>query len=186
MSIQRQYAKLTDRTQQSKRTFARVPMQKRLAPKHGRKLLRNAFEQLLNGRRIANECAGHFQSSRWDIANGRLTIVRDPLDEVAGILVLYVQHLFVHLFHGHSAAKNSRHGEILRNGKSFQQIKPTGSNCGWIGVVCVCVCLHLPCHVAGHRPPSYSWHRTFAGPIRAPSTPDIAASRATSAAQSPW
>ena len=34
---------------------------------------------------------------RWDVTDGGLDIIGDPLDEVAAVLVLDVQHLLVHL-----------------------------------------------------------------------------------------
>lgn len=65
-------------------------MQKGLSPEHGRELLGYALEQLLNRRRVSNKCAGHFQTAWRNITDGRLAIVRDPFDEIAGILILNV------------------------------------------------------------------------------------------------
>ena len=77
--------------------LARVPVQESLAAEHGRELLRDALEQLLDGRAVADERGGHLETARRDVADGRLHVVRDPLDEVAAVLVLHVQHLLVHL-----------------------------------------------------------------------------------------
>ena len=75
---------------------------------------------------------------RWDVTDGGLDIIGDPLDEVAAVLVLDVQHLLVHLntkgrwdgekwrmlklgvfglvsfhlFHGHAPAEDSSNGEV--------------------------------------------------------------------------
>ena len=48
----------------------------------------------------------------WDVTDSSLHIVRDPLNEVAAVLVLDVQHLLVHLLHGHPAAEDRGHGEV--------------------------------------------------------------------------
>jgi len=48
----------------------------------------------------------------WNVADGRLDVVRDPLDEVAAVLVLYAQHLFVHLTHRHLTAEDCRNRQI--------------------------------------------------------------------------
>jgi hypothetical protein len=47
-----------------------------------------------------------------DVANGGLHVVGDPFDEVRGVLVLDVEHLFVNLLHGHAAAENGRDGQV--------------------------------------------------------------------------
>ena len=87
-------------------------MEESLATEHGRELLGDTLEQLLDGGAVADECAGHLQTTRWDVAYGGLDVVRDPLDEVAAVLVLYVQHLFVDLLHRHSTTEYRRHGQV--------------------------------------------------------------------------
>jgi len=87
-------------------------MQKRLASEHGRELLRDTLEQLLDSRRVADECRAHLQSPWRDIAHSSLHIVRDPLHKVRRVLVLHVQHLLVHFFHGHAAAENGGNGQV--------------------------------------------------------------------------
>ena len=72
-------------------------MKEGLSTKHGSKLLRDALEQLLNGRVVANERGRHLESTRWDVADGRLDVVRDPLDKVRTVLVLNVHYLLVNL-----------------------------------------------------------------------------------------
>jgi len=49
---------------------------------------------------------------RWNVADGRLDVARDPLDEVAAVLVLHVQHLIVDFPHRHLAAEDRRHGQV--------------------------------------------------------------------------
>jgi len=77
-------------------------MQERLPSEHGRKLFGYALEQFLDGRGVSNERGAHLQTAWRDIANGRFHVVWDPIDKVARVLVLHVQHLLVHLFHGHA------------------------------------------------------------------------------------
>lgn len=48
-----------------------ISMQEFLAAEHRR-------EQFLNGNGIANECAKHFESAWWNIADGRFAMVRYP------------------------------------------------------------------------------------------------------------
>ena len=53
------------------------------------------FNQELDN--LTDESGGHLESSGRDVADGSLNVVRDPLDEVAAVLVLDVQHLLIHL-----------------------------------------------------------------------------------------
>ena len=78
-------------------TFASVPVQEGLATEHGRELLRDTLEQLLDGGAVADEGGRHLEATWRDVADSRLDVVRDPLDEVAAVLVLHVQHLLVDL-----------------------------------------------------------------------------------------
>ena len=66
----------------------------------------------LDSGRVANESGGHLESPWWDVTDSGLHVIRDPLDEVAAVLVLDVQHLLVHLLHGHPAAEDRGHGEV--------------------------------------------------------------------------
>ena len=81
--------------------LARVPVEEALAAEHGRELLGDALEQLLDGRAVADERGGHLETSRRDVADGRLDVVWNPLDEVATVLVLNVQHLLINLSTSH-------------------------------------------------------------------------------------
>jgi len=84
--------------------FAGVPVEESLATEHGRELLRDALEQLLDGGAVADKGRRHLQTAWRDVADRRLDVVRDPLDEVAAVLVLHVQHLLVHLSTRNKAA----------------------------------------------------------------------------------
>jgi len=80
-------------------------MQERLAPEHGRELLGHALEHFLYGRSVADERGRHLEAPGRYVAHCGLRVVGYPLDEVARVLRLHVEHLLVHLFHGHAAAE---------------------------------------------------------------------------------
>ena len=80
-------------------------MQKRFAPKHGRKVLANSLEHFLNRSRVPDKSGGHFQTFRWDIADGRFDVVRDPFDKVGRVFVFDVEKLFVDFFGRHAASE---------------------------------------------------------------------------------
>ncbi|KFW68786.1 hypothetical protein AS28_04254, partial [Pygoscelis adeliae] len=92
--------------------LAGVPVQESLAPEHGRELLRDPLEELLDSRAVANEGGGHLEAARGDVADGRLHVVGDPLHKVAAVLVLHVEHLLVHLLHGHAAPEDGGHRQV--------------------------------------------------------------------------
>ena len=77
-------------------------------------LLGNALEHLLDRRRVADEAHGHLQSLRRDVTDPALHVVRDPLDEVRGVLVLHVEHLLVNLLRRHAATEETRRREVPR------------------------------------------------------------------------
>jgi len=87
-------------------------VQERLASEHGRELLGHALEHLLDGGGVADERGRHLEPAGRYVAHGRLGVVRYPLDEVAGVLGLHVEHLLVHLLHGHAAAEYARDGQV--------------------------------------------------------------------------
>ena len=87
-------------------------MEEGLAAEHGRELLGDPPEQLLNGRAVTNEGGGHLETPGWDVADGGLDVVRNPLDKVAAVLVLHAQHLLVHFLHRHAPAEDGRHRKV--------------------------------------------------------------------------
>merc|ERR1712026_633969 len=87
-------------------------MQESLATEHRGELLRDALEQLLDGGAVTDEGGRHLETTWWDVAHGGLHVVRDPFHEVAAVLVLDVEHLFVDLLHGHAATEHGCHGEV--------------------------------------------------------------------------
>ncbi len=80
-------------------TLSGVPMEKGLATEHGGELLANALEELLDGSAVTNEGGRHLETTRGDVANSGLDVVRDPLNKVRAVLVLDVEHLLVDLLH---------------------------------------------------------------------------------------
>merc|ERR1711884_823601 len=93
-------------------SFPGVPMQEGLASEHGCEELGDALEHFLDSGRIASESDCHLQSLRRDIADACLDVVWNPLDEVAGILVLDIQHLLIHLLGRHAATEQGGCSQI--------------------------------------------------------------------------
>mmetsp|Transcript_14405 Transcript_14405/g.27393 ORF Transcript_14405/g.27393 Transcript_14405/m.27393 type:complete len:280 (+) Transcript_14405:351-1190(+) len=89
-----------------------VPVEEGLAPEHERELIRDALPRLLNGSGVPDEDGRHLHARGRDIADGRLEVVRDPLDKIGGVLVDDVKHLVVHLLGGHLAAEHHGAGEV--------------------------------------------------------------------------
>merc|ERR1719465_353189 len=89
-----------------------VPVEEGLATEHASELLGDTLPELLDSGRVTNEDGSHLQALRRDVADGGLDVVRDPLHEVRGVLVLDVEHLLVDLLGGHAATEESRAGEV--------------------------------------------------------------------------
>merc|ERR1711918_160565 len=89
-----------------------VPVEEGLATEHAGELLGDTLPELLDGGGVTDEDGCHLQALRWDVANGGLDVVRNPLDEVRGVLVLDVEHLLVDLLGGHTATEEGGAGEV--------------------------------------------------------------------------
>ena len=85
-----------------------------LSLEHGAKLLGDPLEECLDGGGVTNEGGGHAETFRRNVTHGSLDVVGDPLHEVGGVLVLDVQHLLIHLLHGHAATEHGSHGEVAK------------------------------------------------------------------------
>jgi len=93
-------------------TLSSVPMEESLTPEHSGELLRHTLEQLLDGGAVSDEGGGHLQTTWWDVTDSGLHIVGDPFNEVAAVLVLYVEHLLVNLLHGHTSTEHGGYCEV--------------------------------------------------------------------------
>merc|ERR1739848_120819 len=93
-------------------TLTGVPVKEGLATEHASELLGNALPELLDGGGVTDEDGGHLETLWRDVADGGLDVVRDPLDEVRGVLVLDVEHLLVDLLGGHAATEEGGAGEV--------------------------------------------------------------------------
>jgi len=83
-----------------------------LSAEHGGELFSNSLEHFLDGGGVSEEGDGHLESLGWDVTDGGLDVVGDPLDEVRGVLVLDVEHLFVNLLGGHASSEEGGGGEV--------------------------------------------------------------------------
>merc|ERR1719275_182238 len=87
-------------------------MKEGLSSEHLGELLSNALEHLLDSGGVSKEGDGHLKSLWWDIANGGLDVVGDPLNEVGRVLVLDIEHLLVNFLGGHSSSEDGGGGKI--------------------------------------------------------------------------
>merc|ERR1712049_66240 len=87
-------------------------MEESLTTEHSGELLRDTFEQFLDGSAVSDEGGGHLKTSWWDVTDGGLDVVGDPFNEVAAVLVLDVEELFINLLHGHTSTEHGGDGEI--------------------------------------------------------------------------
>merc|ERR1739847_22491 len=89
-----------------------VPVEESLSSEHSGELLADPLEELLDSGAVSDEGGGHLETSGRNVADGGLHVVGDPFDEVAAVLVLYVQHLLVYFLHGHSSSEHGSHGQV--------------------------------------------------------------------------
>jgi len=82
-------------------------MQEGLPLEHGRELIADTFEELLDRSRVTQEGDGHLQSTRGDVTLSGDDIVGDPLDEVSRVLALDILHLLLNLLHRDLATEDS-------------------------------------------------------------------------------
>merc|ERR1712029_1011905 len=87
-------------------------MEESLSSEHGSEPLGDSLEELLDGGGVADEGGGHLETSGGNVADSGLDIVRDPLHEVGGVLVLDSEHLLVNFLHGHPTPEDGGNSEI--------------------------------------------------------------------------
>jgi hypothetical protein len=93
-------------------TLLGVPMQERLALEHGRELLADTLEQLLDGSGVADEGNSHLETAGRNVALRGEYVVRDPLDKVRAVLGLHGLHLLLDLLHRDLATEDGGDGEV--------------------------------------------------------------------------
>ena len=82
-----------------------IPMKKSLSLEHGGELLSNTFVHFLDSGWVSEEGYTHLESLRWDITDGTLDVVGNPLNKIWGVFVLYVKHLLIDFLGAHSASE---------------------------------------------------------------------------------
>ncbi len=87
-------------------------MEESLSSEHSSELLSDSLEHLLDGSGVTDEGGGHLETVGWDVTDGGLDVVGNPLDEVRRVLVLDVQHLLVDFLGGNPSSKHSRSSQI--------------------------------------------------------------------------
>ena len=87
-------------------------MEESLTPEHSGELLTDSLEELLDGGGVTDECTGHLEASGRNVTDGGFDIVGDPFNEVAGVLVLDVEHLLVNFLHGHTSSEHTGNCEV--------------------------------------------------------------------------
>lgn len=80
-------------------SLAGVPMQERLALEHGRELVIDTLEQLLDSSRVGDERDSHLPPARRDITVGGEHVVGDPLHKVRSVVLLDLLHLLLDVLH---------------------------------------------------------------------------------------
>merc|ERR1719265_1588591 len=93
-------------------SFSSVPVQESLTAEHGSEVLGHALEHLLNGSTVTGESDRHFETLWRNVADAGLDVVRNPLDEVGGVLVLHVEHLLVSLLGRHTPTEERSSSEV--------------------------------------------------------------------------
>ena len=93
-------------------TLTSVPMEESLPSEHSSELLAHSLEKLLDGGGVSDEGGAHLQTSWWDVTDSGLHVVGDPFNEVAAVLVLYVEHLLIDLLHGHTSSEHGSDSEV--------------------------------------------------------------------------
>merc|ERR1712224_137978 len=86
-------------------TLTSVPVEECFATEHGCEELSHTLEHFLDRCGVAQESHGHFQTLWWNIADSSLYVVWDPLNEVGAVLILDVEHLFIHFLGRHSSSE---------------------------------------------------------------------------------
>merc|ERR1719487_2690237 len=87
-------------------------MEEGLSSEHSSELFTNSLEHLLDGSGVTEEGNSHLETLWWDIADSRFNVVWNPFNEVRGVLVLDIEHLFINFLGGHSSSEHGGGGKI--------------------------------------------------------------------------
>ena len=85
-------------------------MQESFSSEHSSELFCDTFEHFLDSSAVADKGDRHLKSLGRNIAYAGLDVVGNPFHEVAGVLVLHIQHLFVDFLGGHSSSEGGSRG----------------------------------------------------------------------------
>merc|ERR1719272_822913 len=92
--------------------FPGVPVQESFATEHRGEVLCDTLEHFLDCSGVSCEGDSHLQALWWDVAHTAFDVVGNPLDEVGGILILHIEHLFINLLGGHTPSEECRCGQV--------------------------------------------------------------------------
>ena len=87
-------------------------MEESLSSEHNSELLAYSLEELLDGGAVSDKGGRHLETSGRNVTDGGLDVVGNPFNEVAAVLVLYVQHLLIDFLHGHSSSEHGGDGKV--------------------------------------------------------------------------
>jgi len=73
-------------------------MEESFSSEHSSELFSDSLEHFLDGSRVTNESNRHFKTFWWDITDSGFDVVWNPLNEITGVFVLDIEHLFIDLF----------------------------------------------------------------------------------------
>mmetsp|Transcript_8066 Transcript_8066/g.14380 ORF Transcript_8066/g.14380 Transcript_8066/m.14380 type:complete len:454 (+) Transcript_8066:282-1643(+) len=93
-------------------TLTSVPVKECLAAEHAGELLRDTLEHLLDSGGVTDKGTRHLETLGGNVTDGGLDVVGDPLNKVARVLVLNVEHLLVNLLGGHAATEEGGGSEV--------------------------------------------------------------------------
>merc|ERR1711959_619595 len=79
-------------------TFSGIPMEESFSSEHSSELFSYSLEHFLDSSRVTNESNRHLKTFWWDITDSGFDVVWNPFNEIWGVFVLDVEHLFINFF----------------------------------------------------------------------------------------
>ncbi len=146
--------------------LAGVPVKEGLSAEHDGELLGHTFPRLLHSGGVSNEYGGHFKTFGWNVTDGGLHVVRNPLYEVGRILVYNVEHLLIYLLLVFCRYK-IHITQVNRDYKEKQNVLSSSelhSRIPWkTFVLGTALRMSNIAHGVGLRRTSCSWHQSIVG-----------------------